>query len=47
MNLYRQHFYQCIEVLRQSKSFKIPQPRKDIKLSRKNASLKTVYLDLD
>lgn len=28
MNLYRQHFYQCIEVLRFGKSIKVPTPRK-------------------
>ena len=47
MSLYRQHFYQCVEVLRQAKSFKVLHPRKEIKLSKKNPSLKTVYLDLD
>ena len=47
MNLYRQHFYQCIEVLRFGKSIKIPTPRKEIKLPRKNPNFKTVYLDMD
>ena len=46
MNLYRQHFYQCIQVLRQANSFKIPHPRKDIKLPKK-CNFITVYLDLD
>lgn len=47
MNLYRQHFYQCVEVLRMGRSIKLPQPRKELKLPRKNPSLKTVFLDLD
>lgn len=47
MNLYRQHFYQQIEVLRWGKGIKIARPRKDIKLARKDPSLKTVFLDLD
>lgn len=28
MNLYRQHFYQCVEVLRMGKTIKVPQPKK-------------------
>lgn len=47
MNLYRQHFYQCIEVLRFGKSIKIPQPKKEFKLPKKNLSLKTIFLDMD
>jgi predicted HAD superfamily phosphohydrolase YqeG len=35
-----------VEVLRQTATFKIPHPRKDIKLHKKS-NLKTVYLDLD
>ena len=47
MNLYRQHFYQQIEVLRFGKSIKIPNARKHVQLSRKNTNLKTIFLDLD
>jgi ABC-type uncharacterized transport system substrate-binding protein len=47
MNLFRQHFYQQIEVLRFGKNIKIPNPRKHINLSRKDPSLKTIFLDLD
>ena len=47
MNLYRQHFYQCVEVLRMGRTIKVPQPKKEIKLVKKNPSLKTIFLDLD
>lgn len=47
MNLFRQHFYQCIEVLRFGKSIKINHPRKEIKLSKKSSDFKTIYLDMD
>jgi len=47
MNLYRQHFYQCIEVLRFGKSIKVPTPRKHIKLHQKNNNMKTIFLDMD
>jgi hypothetical protein len=47
MNLYRQHFYQCVEVLRMGRTIKVPQPKKEVKLNRKNPNFKTVFLDLD
>ena len=47
MNLARQHFYQTIEALRITKHVKIPVPRKEIKLEKKSAHKKTIYLDLD
>lgn len=47
MNLYRQHFYQCVEVLRFGKTIKIPNPRKHVNLPKKNPALKTVFLDMD
>ena len=47
MNLYRQHFYQCIEVLRFGKSIKVPTPRKHIKLNQKDHNMKTIFLDMD
>lgn len=47
MNLYRQHFYQCIEILRFGKEFKVPAPKKVLSLSKKNPDFKTIFLDLD
>lgn len=47
MNLYRQHFYQCIEILRFGKEFKVPAPKKVMNLTKKNPEHKTIFLDLD
>jgi len=47
MSLYRQHFFQHIEVLRWGRSIKINHPRKELKLAKKNPNFKTVFLDLD
>lgn len=47
MNLYRQHFYQQIEVLRFGKNIKIANPRKHYQFPRKNPNFKTIFLDLD
>ncbi len=47
MNLYRQHFYQCIEVLRFGRSIKLPHPKKEYRLPKKNPAFKTVFLDMD
>ncbi len=47
MNLYRQHFYQCIEILRFGKEFKVPMPKKVMNLTKKNPDFKTIFLDLD
>ena len=47
MNLYRQHFYQCIEILRFGKQFKVPNPKKTLTLYKKNPDFKTIFLDLD
>jgi len=47
MSLFRQHFYQCIEVLRFGKSIKITHPRKQINLPRNTPHKKTVFLDMD
>ena len=43
----RQHFQQTIDALRMTKNFKIPIPRKEIKLEKKTQHKKTIYLDLD
>jgi hypothetical protein len=47
MNLFRQHFYQCIEILRFGKEFKVPAPKKVYSLAKKNPDFKTIFLDLD
>ena len=47
MSLARQHFYQTIEALRITKNFRVPNPKKSIKLEKKSAFKKTIYLDLD
>lgn len=47
MNLFRQHFYQCIEILRFGKEFKVPAPKKVMNLPKKNPDFKTIFLDLD
>lgn len=46
MNLARQHFLQTIEALRIGKDLKLEEG-KTIKLSKKNPSFKTIFLDLD
>lgn len=47
MNLFKQHFYQCIEILRFGKEFKVPFPKKVQNLTKRNIEFKTIFLDLD
>lgn len=47
MNLARQHFIQTIEAIRIGKKLRSEKPAKEIKLSKKNPKLKTIFLDLD
>lgn len=47
MNLARQHFIQTIEAIRIGKKLRSDKPSKEIKLSKKNPKLKTIFLDLD
>ena len=46
LNLARQHFLQTIQAIRIGKDLKLEEP-KQIKLSKKNPSFKTIFLDLD
>ena len=46
MSLARQHFLQTIQAIRTGKGAKLPSVRQ-IKVPKKNANFKTIFLDLD
>ena len=46
-NQARVHFSQTVEILRMTRNFKLAKPKVSVKLEKKSAHRKTVYLDLD